>query len=95
MVKENPNHAGNDNDNIGTNYQYKIYSNAKPTIPNMVKNSANINIQNNMFNNLKLTHFKLLHQNICGLFHKTDELLNSITLISPHVLCLTEHHLWT
>jgi hypothetical protein len=60
----------------------------------VVKNRANIN-QNNTFNNLKLTHFKILHRNIRGLFNNTDELLNLITLISPHVLCLTEHHLRT
>jgi exonuclease III len=96
MVKENPNHVSNNVDSIGTNHQYKMYpNNAKSTNSNIPKNKAKDNIKNNTFNNSKLTHFKILHQNIRGLFHKTDELLNSITLISPHVLCLTEHHLLT
>jgi hypothetical protein len=80
MVVGNSNHADNENDNI---------------ILNKAKNNANTNnkTQNKMLNNLKITHFKLLHQNICGLVHKTDELVDSISLITPHVLCLTEHHL--
>jgi len=35
----------------------------------------------------------LLHQNICGILHKTDELLIALLEISPQVLCLSEHHL--
>jgi len=41
-------------------------------------------------NNTDLTIF---HQNIRGLYNKTDELVNSWTTVSPHILCLTEHHL--
>jgi len=37
----------------------------------------------------------ILHQNICGLRTKTDELLSSISPNSPLVLCLSEHHLKT
>jgi len=37
----------------------------------------------------------VLHQNICGLRTKTDELLSSISPNSPLVLCLSEHHLKT
>jgi len=36
---------------------------------------------------------RLFHQNIRGLYNKTDELVNSWTTESPHILCLTEHHL--
>ena len=38
-------------------------------------------------------NFKILLQNIRGIFHKTDELLISLEETSPHVLCITEHHL--
>src|SRR5215475_8536279 len=72
------------------------------TVLNKIKNSANNNNNNNNNkmryktpNNLQITHLKLLHQNICGLLHKTDELLESVARIAPHVLCLTEHHLQT
>ena len=35
----------------------------------------------------------IFHQNIRGLYNKTDELLNFWTTKYPHILCLTEHHL--
>ena len=96
MVKLIPDRISNDTDDISVNHQNTNYPNyAKPTIPNIIKNSANINNHNNTLCKLKSTKFKILHQNIRGLFHKTDEFLNSITLTSPHVLCLTEHHLRT
>ena len=37
--------------------------------------------------------FKIVHQNIRGLYYKTDEFVTSIADTSPHVVCLTEHHL--
>jgi len=44
-------------------------------------------------NKLVSNNFKILHQNIRGIFHKIDELLISLEETSPHVLCITEHHL--
>ena len=38
-------------------------------------------------------NFKILHQNVRGLTHKTEEFLVSLSQINPQVLCLTEHHL--
>jgi exonuclease III len=35
----------------------------------------------------------IFHQNIRGISHKTDELIISLLPDTPHVLCLTEHHL--
>ena len=35
----------------------------------------------------------ILHQNICGLKRKTNELLSAMSPDLPHVLCLSEHHL--
>ena len=35
----------------------------------------------------------ILHQNICGLKKKTNELIGSMFPDLPHVLCITEHHL--
>jgi len=42
----------------------------------------------NQANNLKI-----YHQNIRGLSNKIDELLIALSSHSPHVICLTEHHL--
>jgi hypothetical protein len=36
---------------------------------------------------------KVCHQNIRGLFGKTEELLSSLLFDLPHIICLTEHHL--
>jgi hypothetical protein len=47
-------------------------------------------ILHNKNNNIDLT---ILHHNIRGLCNKVDELVNSWTTQSPHILCLTEHHL--
>jgi exonuclease III len=57
------------------------------------KNSNHI--LSDLSDNLKLNHFKILHQNIRGILHKSDEFLTSVTQTSPHVICLTEHHLRT
>jgi hypothetical protein len=35
----------------------------------------------------------IFHQNIRGLLNKKDELLNSLTLNSPQIICISEHHL--
>ena len=35
----------------------------------------------------------ILHQNICGLKRKTNELLSAMSPDLPHVLCLSKHHL--
>ena len=39
------------------------------------------------------TDLVIFHPNIRGLVNKTDELVNSWSTESPHILCLTEHHL--
>jgi len=38
-------------------------------------------------------NLSIFHQNIRGLFNKTDELLTSWSTEVPHILCLSEHHL--
>jgi len=40
-----------------------------------------------------LTNFKIVHQNVRGITHKTEELLISLSQVNPQVLCLIEHHL--
>ena len=40
-----------------------------------------------------MTVLRIYHQNICGLGSKTNDLLMSLYPKSPHILCLTEHHL--
>jgi exonuclease III len=39
------------------------------------------------------TSFTVFHQNIRGLFNKSEELISFLSLDFPQVLCLTEHHL--
>jgi hypothetical protein len=39
------------------------------------------------------TDLTIFHQNIRGLYNKADELVNSWTTESPHILYLTKHHL--
>ena len=39
------------------------------------------------------TYFKFFHQNVRGLEKKAGEPLSHLHPDSPHVLCLTEHHL--
>jgi hypothetical protein len=43
----------------------------------------------------QFTHnaLKVCHQNIRGLFGKTEQLLNSLLSDPPHLICLSEHHL--
>jgi hypothetical protein len=36
---------------------------------------------------------EVCHQNIGGLFGKTEQLLNSLLFDPSHIICLTEHHL--
>ena len=40
------------------------------------------------------TDLVIFHQNIRGLYNKVDELLDLWTKYFPHILCLTEHHLY-
>jgi len=93
MANLNSKRGVNDSGNIDTNYQSSIFFNySKLSSHNVDKNSTHSPI--NLSDNLKPNNFKILHQNMRGIFHKTDEFLTSVTHTLPHVLCLTEHHLW-
>ena len=48
---------------------------------------------NSSFNLQKSSNFIICHQNMCGLSHKIDEIMISLTCVKPHILYLTEHHL--
>ena len=50
-------------------------------------------LSNHLTDTHKFTNFTILHQNIRGLMHKTDEFLISLSCINPQILCITEHHL--
>ena len=84
------------------------YSNSnvpKNKDPNVVKHNMNTlgrnqdhpsktNLHNeNNNNNNNNTDLTIFHQNIRGLCNKADELVNSWSTESPHIQCLTEHHL--
>jgi hypothetical protein len=47
------------------------------------------------YNNHTSNKLTILHQNICGIYNKIDEFLISLSHKSPHVICLSEHHLGT
>ena len=51
--------------------------------------------KNPTYDHYKTNYFRILHQNVCGLAHKTDEFLISLPPNSPQILCLSEHHLRT
>jgi exonuclease III len=51
--------------------------------------------KNTMHYHYRTNHLKILHQNVRGLSHKTDEFLISLLPNLPQILCLTEHHLRT
>jgi len=38
-------------------------------------------------------NLRIFHQNISGLYRKTDELTTHWENFFPHILCITEHHL--
>ena len=61
---------------------------------NVHKNHTHLT-KNHSHNNPATTDSKIFHQNIRGISHKIDEILISLAHNSPHVLCLTEHHLQT
>jgi hypothetical protein len=58
----------------------------------MVNRSYHLRLANSL-NNINNIALMIFHQNISGLYNKTDELLNSGTNEIPHILCFTEHHL--
>jgi hypothetical protein len=46
-----------------------------------------------VLNKQNMNTFTVFHQNVCGLFSKKEELLNSLTRNSSQIICITEHHL--
>ena len=78
--------------NIDSNLQSNSYFRfSKLSSPDVDKNS--FQSPSILSDKLRPNNFKVLHQNIRGIFHKTDEFLISLAETFPHVLCLTEHHL--
>ena len=86
------NWAPNDSGITDTSLQSSKYlSYSKLSGPIVDKISTHVHSKS--YDELKFNYFKILHQNIRGLFQKTDEFLTSVTQTSPQVLCFTEHHL--
>jgi hypothetical protein len=61
-----------------------------PKLKNVMNKKVNYIARSKVIKNQK---FKIFHQNICGLQHKSDELLASLHPDLPDVLCITEQHL--
>jgi hypothetical protein len=57
--------------------------------------TGNSNKPNNLKSKItnKISDLRIYHQNIRGLRNKADELLSQWVSQSPHILCITEHHL--
>ena len=64
--------------------EYTVLNKQSNIDPNVLKIRNEKHLSNN---------FRIVHQNICGILHKTDELLISLLGNSPQVLCRSEHHL--
>jgi hypothetical protein len=64
----------------------------RATINNIYKDhdQSNRKTKRNKHNEITLTVF---HQNICGQFNKKNQLLNTLTIKSRQIICITEHHL--
>jgi hypothetical protein len=95
MAKLSSSRADNNTMNIYTNPQSNInFSKSKRNSPNVDKicSQSNSNLSDDLGLN-NFNNFKILHQNIRGILQKTDEFLTSLVDASPHILCLTEHHL--
>jgi hypothetical protein len=58
-----------------------------------ITNFKSINSNQEKTNQFTCNFLKVCHQNIKGLFGKTEQLLNSLLFDLPHIICLTEHHL--
>jgi hypothetical protein len=70
----------------------KTLKGSKP-IPDVIHKNHNHLPDNSLDYYHNRNNYIIFHQNICGISHKTDELIISLLLDTPHVLCLTEHHL--
>jgi len=72
--------------NLGFNNNYRTMTNKihKDHDQSNIKPIPNTQTENT---------FTVLHQNICDLLNKREELLNSLTRNYPQIICVTEHHL--
>ena len=85
------NNPPNDEINVNKNNVSNPSTNIQLTKGNMYKN--HIHALTNIPTTNQANNLKIYHQNIRGLFNKTDEFLIALSSHSPHVICLTEHHL--
>jgi hypothetical protein len=67
---------------------------SKPNYDVVHKNHNHL-LNNLSYDNSKANNFRIFHQNIWGISHKTDKFVISLLHNAPNVLCLTEHHLRT
>jgi hypothetical protein len=77
----------NSNDSINKDPNIMTHNNNTPSSSQDHPRKASTHNSNNK------TNLSIFHQNIRGLFNKTDELITSWTTEASHILCLSEHHL--
>ena len=65
----------------------------RPIDTQCLNNNPHAIEKTHILNHTKFNTIKICHQNIRGFFHKFDELLISLLLNPPEILCLSEHHL--
>jgi exonuclease III len=85
------NNLPNDDINVNKNNDGNTSTNIESTKGSMYRNHAHAATNTSITN--QANNLKIFHQNIRGLSNKTDEFLITLSSHSPHVICLTEHHL--
>ncbi len=81
-----------DNNNVIKNSN-KNASITVTSIKGSIYKSHTHRTNNSWTNTYQDSNLKIFHQNVRGLASKIYELLIALSSYSPHVICLTEHHL--
>ena len=85
------NNLPNDDISVNKNREGNSSTSIQPTKGSIYRNHTHA-VTNTFITN-QANNLKICHQNIRGLSNKTDEFLITLSSRSPHVICLTEHHL--
>ena len=86
------NNLPNDNINVNKNSDVNSSISIQSTKGSMYRNHTRV-VTNILPTTNQTNNLKICHQNIRGLSTKTEEFLITLSSHSPHVICLTEHHL--
>ena len=90
---DNPDNSLIEGDNNVIKNSNKNASTRVTSIKGSIYKNHTHRTNNSWTNTYQDNNLKIFHQNIRGLASKIDELLIALSSYSPHVICLTEHHL--